>query len=45
LKVFFYYFPKFCQWRFELKFIPAGGKVLYHPLEKLQRAVKYFTAR
>jgi hypothetical protein len=23
---------------------PAGGKVLYRPLEELQRSVKYFTA-
>jgi hypothetical protein len=24
---------------------PAGGKVLYRPLQLLQRSVKYFTAR
>jgi hypothetical protein len=27
------------------KIAPVGGKVLYRPLEELQRAVKYFTAR
>jgi hypothetical protein len=41
----FFHFPAFCGLRFGRKFGPAGSKVLYHPLEELQRAVKYFTAR
>jgi hypothetical protein len=51
---FFKLFPEFCAKKNvdTKKIAPAGGKVLYRPLELLyrplhllQRAVKYFTAR